>query len=88
MGYCLILHYAFVQIYYIILGVVFVGGKTSYESTKKYQNKVYDRIGVTLPKGTKEEINNRAEKLNISLNEYVRQAIFMRMEQESGENGR
>jgi len=54
----------------------------------KYQNKFikekYDRINLTVPKGEKAAIKEKAEAAGESVNEYINQAIKRRME--SGKN--
>lgn len=55
-----------------------------YDSPSKYINafmkEAYDRISVTVPKGTKEDIAKAAKAQGISTNEYIRQAIAAKME--------
>lgn len=48
-----------------------MGGKNSYESTRRYQEKVYDRVGLVLPKGMKETIKQAADAQNKSLNAFI-----------------
>lgn len=62
-----------------------MSGKTSYESTKKYQDKTYDRILLLLPKGTKEEIKKCADQHGLSVNAFIRDAIKDKMEACDGE---
>lgn len=49
-----------------------------------YQNEYikgkYDRINLTVPKGKKEEIKKRAEKLEKSVNEYINDLINQDLE--------
>ena len=52
-----------------------MGGKTSYESTKKYQDTTYDRINVLVPKGGKDKLKAYAEEHGLSVNELIKQAI-------------
>lgn len=52
-----------------------MGGKTSYKSTKKYQDKTYERINVLVPKGKRDEIKSYAVGLGISVNDLIKQAI-------------
>lgn len=63
-----------------------MGGKTSYASKKKYQDKVYDRIGVVVPKGMRDQIKQFATENNKSLNAFIVEAIKKKMER-SGNNG-
>ena len=39
-----------------------------------------DRINLTMPKGKKEKVKEAADKLGISLNSYINQAIDEKME--------
>lgn len=57
-----------------------MGGKTSYSSIKKYQDKVYDKINVVLPKGTKDQIRKQADLLGLSVNAFIKEAIKEKME--------
>lgn len=41
------------------------------EYRNQYNKKKYDRIGIMVPKGRKEEIKKRAEMLKKSINEYI-----------------
>lgn len=59
-----------------------MGGKTSYASKKKYQDKVYDRIGVVVPKGMRDQIKQFAAENNKSLNAFIVEAIKEKMERE------
>ena len=54
-------------------------GKTSSEAKRRYNNKAYDRIFVTVPKGEKEEIKSRADRNGESVNAYILQAVQQRM---------
>ncbi len=45
-----------------------------------------DRVNLTMPKGKKEKIKDAADKVGISLNAYINQAIDERMERDT-ENG-
>jgi predicted HicB family RNase H-like nuclease len=49
--------------------------KTSSASKNKYNNKAYDRIPVTVPKGYKEEIKAAADKKGVSVNRFICDAI-------------
>ena len=60
-----------------------MGGKNSYESIKKYQDKAYDRIGLLVPKGQKELIQAFAKAQNKSLNAFIVEAIKEKMEREN-----
>lgn len=59
-----------------------MGGKNSYESIKRYQDKTYDKFIVTVPKGEKETIKNAAANANMSVNAFVVAAIREKIERE------
>lgn len=46
-----------------------VMNKTEYKN--KYKKEKYDRLDITLPKGTKEKVKGVAELMNVSVNEYI-----------------
>ena len=52
-----------------------MGGKNSYESIKRYEDKAYDKILVRLPKGRKEEIQAFAAAQGESTNAFINRAI-------------
>ena len=52
-----------------------MGGKNSYESIKRYEDKAYDKILVRLPKGRKEEIQAFAASQGESTNAFINRAI-------------
>lgn len=60
-----------------------MGGRNSYESIKKYQDKTYDRIGLLVPKGQKEIMQAYAKAKGKSLNAFIVEAIKEKMERES-----
>lgn len=64
-----------------------MGGKTSNESKRKYNEKSYDRIQLVVKKGKKAEIQAAAEKQGESLNAYVIGAVERRMETEQEDGG-
>lgn len=64
-----------------------MGGKTSNESKRKYNEKSYDRIQLVVKKGRKAEIQAAAEKQGESLNAYVIGAVERRMKAEQEESG-
>ena len=64
-----------------------MGGKTSNESKRKYNEKSYDRIQLVVKKGRKAEIQAAAEKQGESLNAYVIGAVERRMKTELEESG-
>ena len=44
-------------------------------ATRKYDEKAYDRIGIMVPKGSKEKIKAFASKTGESLNGFINRAI-------------
>ena len=48
-----------------------MGGKNSYESIKRYEDKAYDKILVRMPKGQKDLIQAHAESQGESPNGYI-----------------
>ncbi|MBE7011510.1 MAG: antitoxin [Ruminococcaceae bacterium] len=50
-----------------------MAGKTAYKN--KYNLENYDRINVTVNKGEKEMIRERATSLNMSINAYINSLI-------------
>ena len=50
-------------------------GKTSAAVKNRYNEKAYDRINLTMPKGKKEQIKAAAEREGISVNAFINQAI-------------
>lgn len=63
-----------------------MGGKNSYESIKRYQDKAYDQMLIRVPKGRKEEIKACAENRGQSINAFVVEAIDEKIEQEKEKN--
>ena len=49
--------------------------KKDFEHQNEYNKNKYDRIGVMLPKGTKEKLQTIAKEKGISLNELIKKAI-------------
>ena len=64
-------------------------GKTSAAVKNRYNDKAYDRINLTVPKGEKEVIKAHAEKHDGgSVNGFIQRAIKETMERdEAKENG-
>ena len=56
-----------------------MGGKTSYASIKKYSDKSYDKILLTVRKGGREQIREAAAAAGQSVQDYIRDAITARM---------
>ena len=55
-------------------------GKTSSAVKNRYNEKAYDRIGIVVPKGQKEEIKAAADKKGVSVNRFICDAIAEAME--------
>ncbi|EHL08956.1 toxin-antitoxin system, antitoxin component, ribbon-helix-helix domain protein [Desulfitobacterium hafniense DP7] len=55
------------------------------KANRKYNEKAYDRIALTVPKGEKEQIRVVAEKQGKSLNAFINEAIREKI-QKSTEN--
>ena len=51
-------------------------------SKRAYNEKNYDIITIFVNKGDKDIVKRRAAKRNMSMNEYVKKAIYTMMEQE------
>ena len=56
-----------------------MGGRTSAASHNKYNAKAYDRIGLMVPKGRKEEIKAYAESCGESINGFINRLIEQEM---------
>ena len=52
-----------------------MGGKNSYESIKRYEDKAYDKVLVRFPKGKRDIIKTHAEAHNESVNGFINRAI-------------
>ena len=52
-----------------------MGGKNSYESIKRYEEKAYDKVLVRFPKGKKDIIKAHAEAHSESVNGFINRAI-------------
>lgn len=52
-----------------------MGGKNSYESIKRYEDKAYDKVLVRFPKGKKDIIKTHAEAHSESVNGFINRAI-------------
>ena len=61
-----------------------MGGKNSYESIKRYEDKAYDKVLVRMPKGKKEVIQAHTEHTGQSINGFINEAIDEKMEREGG----
>lgn len=60
-------------------------GKTSTESKRKYNEKAYDRINLTVKKGTKQALQEAAKDKGKSINGYIKNAVQARYEADTGE---
>ena len=49
--------------------------KAQQKAVHKYVRKNYDRIGLTLPRGRKEDIEKRAKEIGESVNGYISSLI-------------
>ena len=56
--------------------------KTSAAVKNRYNEKAYDRINLTVPKGDKERIKAAADKRGESVNAFIQRAIKAEMERE------
>ena len=52
-----------------------MGGKNSYKSIKRYEDKAYDKVLVRFPKGKKDIIKAHAEAHSESVNSFINRAI-------------
>lgn len=50
-------------------------GKTSAAVKNKWNDKAYDRINLTVPKGKKETIKDHADSMGESVNAFINRAI-------------
>ena len=55
--------------------MLLLGGKNSYESIKRYEDKAYDKVLVRFPKGKKDIIKAHAEAHSESVNGFINRAI-------------
>ena len=55
--------------------MLLLGGKNSYESIKRYEDKAYDKVLVRFPKGKKDIIKTHAEAHSESVNGFINRAI-------------
>ena len=59
-----------------------LGGKNSYESIKRYEDKAYDKVLVRMPKGKKEVIQTHADSRCQSVTSFINEAIDEKMERD------
>lgn len=62
--------------------VLWMGGKTSTASKRKWNNENYEYTQLVTQKGEKERIKQAAKQAGQSVNAYVVEAVRRRMEQE------
>lgn len=67
--------------------VLLLGGKNSYESIKRYEDKAYDKVLVRMPKGKKEIIQAHTENKGQSVNGFINEAIDEKLERDKQEGG-
>lgn len=60
-----------------------LGGKNSYESIKRYEDKAYDKVLVRMPKGKKETIQAHTEHTGQSINGFINEAIDEKMDRDN-----
>lgn len=58
-------------------------GKTSSAVKNRYNEKAYDRINLTVPKGQKEVIKTHADYMGESVNAFIQRAIQTTMENDT-----
>ena len=56
-----------------------MGGRTSAAAKNKYNNKAYDHITIIVPKGEKAVIKAAADRLGLSVTQYIRSAVTAKM---------
>lgn len=54
-------------------------GKTSSAVKQRYNEKAYDRLAITIPKGQKATVQAAAEREKESINSYTNKALLARM---------
>ena len=64
-----------------------LGGKNSYESIKRYEDKAYDKVLVRFAKGKKYIIKAHAEAHSESVNGFINRAIDEAMERDKIDHG-
>lgn len=62
-------------------------GKKSTAAKNRWNDKTYDRINLTVPKGEKEHIKAHAEKRGESVNGFIQRAIKQTIEDDNYELG-
>lgn len=62
-------------------------GRTSAAVKNKWNDKAYDRINLTVPKGEKDAIQDHAKKQGESTNAFINRAIKETMERDNEKDG-
>lgn len=62
-------------------------GKTSAAVKNKWNDKAYDRINLTVPKGEKDIIQDHAKSCGESTNAFIQRAIKEAMERDNKKDG-
>jgi len=63
-----------------------MGGRNSYESIKRYEDKAYDKVLLRLPKGRKSELQTHAVRSGESLNGFINRAIREALERDAAKD--
>lgn len=61
--------------------------KTQILANQRFVERAYDRIVLTIPKGDRVKVKDAAAKAGESMNEYVKRALYSRMEQDADKGG-
>ena len=61
-------------------------GKTSWQVKQRYNEKAYDKIYITVPKGEKEQIQAHAQAMGESANAFIKRAIEETMARDVKQN--
>lgn len=61
--------------------------KAQQKAVNKYMKANYDRVNLTLPKGSKDEIKAHAEACNESVNAFISRAINETMQRDKENTG-
>lgn len=64
-----------------------MGGRASAASKNKWISKAYDRINLTVPKGSKDEIQSHAAARGESANAFINRAILETMQRDKKSAG-
>lgn len=60
-------------------------GKTSTASKQKYNEKAYDRVALSVKKGTKQMLQDVAKSKGESINGYIKNAVQKQYKDDTGE---